>query len=182
MPRGRATCADALTDCANSGPTIDLGAFVDRLLRGDLRALRRAGVVLDQELDVGLLNSAIAISAAFFIETAATPALPGADSGRITATRTAPAGPTGAPGCTGVTGAPTAGGSARGDVEDTEILERGAAASGQAAGKRQYESATHEHAPHGHSQLRRDARHLSSGEENPRPRGSAINYSQRKVK
>ena len=34
----------------------DLGAFVDRLLRGELRALRRAGVVLHQQLDVRFLE------------------------------------------------------------------------------------------------------------------------------
>src|SRR5262249_48873268 len=39
---------------------------------------------------LGLLNSASAISAAFFIDTATVPALPPADSGRISATRTLP--------------------------------------------------------------------------------------------
>ncbi|GLR95377.1 hypothetical protein ACVIU7_001813 [Bradyrhizobium liaoningense] len=37
-------------------PEDDLGAFVDRLLRADLRALRAAIVVLDQELDVRVLE------------------------------------------------------------------------------------------------------------------------------
>src|SRR5918993_5221545 len=67
---------------------------------------------------LGLRNSAIAISAAFRIEAAAAPALPGAETGSITATRTAPAGATGGPGCTGVIGVPTTGGgSGAGDVE-----------------------------------------------------------------
>ena len=56
MPRVRATCATDGTESANSGPSDDLGAFVDRLLRDLLRALRAAGVVLDQELDVGILE------------------------------------------------------------------------------------------------------------------------------
>ena len=46
----------------------------------------------------GFLNSASAISAAFFIDSAATPALPGADSGRMSATRIWPV-PMAAPGC-----------------------------------------------------------------------------------
>ena len=48
MPRPRATCPTAWTDCANSGPTMSLGAFVQRLLRRLRGAARRAGVVLHQ--------------------------------------------------------------------------------------------------------------------------------------
>src|SRR5581483_816743 len=52
----------------------------------------------------GLLNSASAMSAAFFIDCAATPALPPADSGRIKPTLTCPL-PSVAAGCGAVAGA-----------------------------------------------------------------------------
>ena len=53
----------------------------------------------------GSLNSASAISAAFFIESAAMPALPCADSGKIRPTRICPA-----PICAGCTGSAAGGG------------------------------------------------------------------------
>ena len=52
----RVSCAAAGTDTANSGPKNNLRAFVERLLGRLLRALRIAGVVLDQQLDVGVLE------------------------------------------------------------------------------------------------------------------------------
>src|SRR6476661_6136064 len=52
---------------------------------------------------LGLLNSDSAISPAFFIDSATVPALPPADSGRISATRTPPV-PISLPACGGAPG------------------------------------------------------------------------------
>ena len=56
MPRLRATCADRAHGFREQRTDDDFGALVDRLLRGGLRALRRAGVVFDQQLDVRILE------------------------------------------------------------------------------------------------------------------------------
>ena len=90
----------------------DLGALAERLL-GDLCApcgLPPSSLIRSWML--GFWNSASAISAAFFIDCAATPALPAADSGRIRPTLTCPVptasgcccGPAGPSGWTGRTG------------------------------------------------------------------------------
>ena len=69
----------------------DLGALVERLLR---RLAARPAALPPSSLIrswmLGFWNSASAISAAFFIDCAATPALPEADSGRIRPTLTCP--------------------------------------------------------------------------------------------
>ena len=56
MLRWRATCADRAHRLREQRADDDLGALVDRLLRAGLRALRRAGVVLHQQLDVRVLE------------------------------------------------------------------------------------------------------------------------------
>ena len=84
---GRADDADRMRE---QRPDDDLGALGQRLLRRLLRAAGGAAVILDQELDVRAWNSASAISAAFFIDSATVPALPAADSGRISPTLTGP--------------------------------------------------------------------------------------------
>ena len=56
MPRWRATCADRADRLREQRPDDDLGALGERLLRGGLRALRIAAVVLHQQLDVRVLE------------------------------------------------------------------------------------------------------------------------------
>src|SRR6201994_3049074 len=106
MPRVRATCATAGTEAANNGPR--------RISAPSSTACCAPACAPDGEPPSSLIrtwmfgfwNSASAISAAFFIDTAATPALPDADSGRINPTLTWPlpatrgccAGPAGAEG------------------------------------------------------------------------------------
>ena len=88
--RTRATCPTALTDCANSGPMI-ISAPSEIACWAPFCA--PCGVPpssFTSSWMFGLLNSASAISAAFFIDCAATPALPCADSGRTRPTRTWP--------------------------------------------------------------------------------------------
>ena len=69
----------------------DLGAFGDRLLGGDLRRRRSAGIVLHQKLDVGRIEFGKRKLGGVAASTAPRrPALPGADSGRINATLTWP--------------------------------------------------------------------------------------------
>ena len=72
-------------------PENDLGAFVERLLRGLPRRRRRVPASsFTRSWIFGELNSASAISAALRIAWPATPALPPADSGRMSATLTWP--------------------------------------------------------------------------------------------
>src|SRR5882757_1021350 len=73
VPRARVSCAVAGTDTANSGP---------RMIS--------APSSLIKSWMLGFWNSASAISAAFFIDCAATPALPAADSGSNSPTLTCP--------------------------------------------------------------------------------------------
>ena len=90
MFRARATCPTALTDCAKRGP-IMISAPSEMACWAP--ACAPCGVPpssFTSSWMFGLLNSASAISAAFFIDCAATPALPCADSGRTRATRTWP--------------------------------------------------------------------------------------------
>ena len=90
MPRWRATWPTALTDCANSGPTMISAPCAIACCAA---AAAPCGVppssCTSSEM-FGCLNSASASSAAFFIDCAATPALPCADSGRIRPTRICP--------------------------------------------------------------------------------------------
>src|SRR5664279_2251333 len=99
MPRVRVNCAVAGTDSANSGPRMisqpsSSACWVPACAPCGLPASS-----LIRSWMLGFWNSASAISAAFFIDCAATPALPAADSGRINPTLTCPV-PT-ASGCCG---------------------------------------------------------------------------------
>ena len=104
MPRGRATWPTALTDCANSGPTMISAPSLIACCAPACAVCGLPASSFTRSWMFGFLNSASAISAAFFIEVAATPALPGADSGRIRPTRICPL-PICVPGC-GAGGAP----------------------------------------------------------------------------
>ena len=83
-------CADRADRLREQRAEDDLGAFVDRLLRGCCAPCGVPPSSFTSSWMFGLLNSASAISAAFFIDCAATPALPCADSGRIRPTLTWP--------------------------------------------------------------------------------------------
>ena len=58
LPRSRATCPAAWTEPAKSGPMMSSAPSAKRLLRGRLRALGRAAIVLHEEGDVGALEFA----------------------------------------------------------------------------------------------------------------------------
>src|SRR6202045_3289404 len=98
-PRGRASCAVAGTDNANSGPRMISAPSSSAcwVLWPAPCGLPPSSLIRSWML--GFWNSASAISAAFFIDCAATPALPAADNGRINPTLTWPV-PT-ASGCCG---------------------------------------------------------------------------------
>src|SRR5882724_7117654 len=106
MPRPRATCAVAGTDNANSGPRMISAPSSSACCVPWLALCGLPPSSLIRSWILGFWNSASAISAAFFIDCAATPALPAPDSGRINPTLTWPvpatsgccAGPVG-PGC-----------------------------------------------------------------------------------
>ena len=109
MPRARATCATAGTDAANSGPRM-----ISAPSSTACCALAPAPCALPPSSLIrswmfGFWNSASAISAAFLIDCAATPALPEADSGRINPTLTCPE-PTAVGSCGGPAGPVASGG------------------------------------------------------------------------
>ena len=56
MPRARVALGRGRNRQRKQRAQNDLGAFVERLLRSLLGALRAAAIVLDQELDVGILE------------------------------------------------------------------------------------------------------------------------------
>src|ERR1051326_4060928 len=89
-PRGRATCAAAPTECANSGPKM-ISAPSPIACEA---ACCAPGAVppssLSRSCRFGLVNSESANSAAFRIDCAARPAFPVAESGRISPTLTWP--------------------------------------------------------------------------------------------
>src|SRR6202166_1065325 len=103
MPRGRASCAVAGTDSANSGPRMISAPSSSAcwVLWPAPCGLPPSSLIRSWML--GFWNSASAISAAFFIDCAATPALPAADSGRINPTLTCPV-PTASGCCVGPAG------------------------------------------------------------------------------
>src|SRR3974390_2474807 len=104
MFRVRATCAVDGTDSANNGPKM-ISAPSSSACCAPWAA--PCGLPPSSLIRIWMLefwNSAIAISAAFFIDCAATPALPEADSGRISPTLICPVPATwgcwgGPPGC-----------------------------------------------------------------------------------
>src|SRR5580704_17674241 len=109
-PRPRASCAVAGTDAANSGPRMISAPSSSACWVPWLAPCGFPPSSLIRSWMFGFWNSASAISAAFFIDCAATPALPAADSGRISPTFTwplptacgcwaGPAGPAAGSGC-----------------------------------------------------------------------------------
>src|SRR6201996_9859785 len=107
MPRVRATCPTAGTDVANSGPSKISAPSSTACCAPACAPEGEPPSSLIRIWTFGFWNSASAISAAFFIDCAATAALPEADSGRIKPTLTCPlpidegccAGPAGGGGC-----------------------------------------------------------------------------------
>src|SRR5437879_3766093 len=90
MPRVRAIWATAGTDCANSGPNMISAPSSTACCA---LACAPCGLPLSSLIRswmLGFWNSASAISAALRMDCAASPALPAAESGRITATFTPP--------------------------------------------------------------------------------------------
>src|SRR5579864_3265143 len=90
MPRPRATCAVAGTDDANSGPKMISAPSSSACCATCCAPCGLPPSSLIRSWRLGLRNSESAISEAFFIDCAATPALPAADSGRIKPTLTCP--------------------------------------------------------------------------------------------
>src|SRR3984957_9961591 len=90
MPRARVLCAVAGTDSANSGPRMISAPSSTACCVPCWAPCELPLSSLIRSWMLGFWNSASAISAAFFIDCAATPALPAADSGRITPTLTPP--------------------------------------------------------------------------------------------
>src|SRR6516162_3887046 len=90
MLRARATCATAGTEAANSGPSMISAPSSTACCAPCCAPCGLPPSSLIRSWMLGFWNSASAISAAFFIDCAATPALPLADSGRINPTLTWP--------------------------------------------------------------------------------------------
>src|SRR5450759_4434226 len=90
MPRARVSWAVAGTDSANSGPRMISAPSSSACCVPWLAPCGLPPSSLIRSWILGFWNSASAISAAFFIDCAATPALPAADSGRIKPTLTCP--------------------------------------------------------------------------------------------
>src|ERR1700736_5430781 len=90
MPRVRATCATAGTEAANNGPRRISAPSSTACCAPACAPEGEPPSSLIRIWVLGFWNSASAIAAAFFIDCAATPALPDADSGRINPTLTWP--------------------------------------------------------------------------------------------
>src|ERR1700689_5472961 len=103
MPRARVDCAVAGTDNANSGPRTISAPSSSACCVPCWAPCGLPPSSLIRSWMLGFWNSASAISAAFFIDCAATPALPAADSGRINPTLTPPL-PTACGSCGGPAG------------------------------------------------------------------------------
>src|ERR1700744_1755964 len=107
MLRARVTCATDGTDNANNGPRMISAPSPTACCAPCCAPCGLPPSSLTRSWMFGFWNSASAISAAFFIDCAATPALPEADIGRIKPTLTCPlpidegccAGPAGGGGC-----------------------------------------------------------------------------------
>src|ERR1700687_3413070 len=89
-PRARVSWAVAGTDCANSGPRMISEPSSSACWVPCWAPCGLPASSLIRSWMLGFWNSASAISAAFFMDCAATPALPAADSGRINPTLTRP--------------------------------------------------------------------------------------------
>src|SRR6516164_3611364 len=85
-----ATCAVAGTEAANSGPRMISAPSPSACCAPWDAPCALPASSLIRSWILGFWNSASAISAAFFMESAATPALPAADNGRIRPTLTWP--------------------------------------------------------------------------------------------
>ena len=103
MPRARVSCAVAGTEAANSGPRMISAPSSSACWVPCCAPCGLPPSSLIRSWMLGFWNSASAISAAFFIDCAATPALPAADSGRIRPTLTCPV-PTASGCCCGPAG------------------------------------------------------------------------------
>ena len=90
MPRARVSCAVAGTEAANSGPRMISAPSASACWVTCCAPCGLPPSSLIRSWMFGFWNSASAISAAFFIDCAATPALPAAESGRIRPTLTCP--------------------------------------------------------------------------------------------
>src|SRR3954471_20911746 len=100
-PRARVSCAAAGTDTANNGPRMISAPSSSACCVPCCAPCGLPASSLIRSWILGFWNSASAISAAFFIDCAATAALPAADSGRINPTLTCPV-----PATSGSRGAP----------------------------------------------------------------------------
>src|SRR3954465_5690478 len=89
-PRARVSCAAAGTDTANNGPRIISAPSSSACWVACCAPCGLPASSLISSWTLRLWNSASAISAAFFMDCAAPPALPAADSGRISPTLTWP--------------------------------------------------------------------------------------------
>src|SRR6478752_5751573 len=89
-PRLRVCCAVEGTETANSGPRMISAPSASACWVPWLAPCGLPPSSLIRSWTFGFWNSASAISAAFFIDCAATPALPAAESGRIRPTLTCP--------------------------------------------------------------------------------------------
>src|SRR5881394_4182848 len=89
-PRVRVSCAVEGTETANSGPKMISAPSASACWVPWLAPCGLPPSSLIRSWTFGFWNSASAISAAFFIDCAATPALPAAESGRIRPTLTCP--------------------------------------------------------------------------------------------
>src|SRR3954451_16816325 len=90
MPLARATCAVAGTEGANNGPRMISAPSSSACCAPCCAPCGLPPSSLNSSWMLGFWNSASAISAALRIDCAATPALPAADSGRMTPTLTCP--------------------------------------------------------------------------------------------
>src|SRR4051812_12947990 len=89
-PRWRAAEPTTPTECANNGPMMISAPSASACWAACWAPPEVPPSSFTRSWTLGLLNSASAISPAFFIDSATVPALPPADNGRIRATRTAP--------------------------------------------------------------------------------------------
>ena len=102
-PRWRAAAPTTPTEWANSGPMMISAPSASACCAACCAPPEVPPSSLIRSWTFGLWNSTSAISAAFFIDSATVPALPAADSGRISPTLTAPV-PIAAGCCTGPAG------------------------------------------------------------------------------
>src|ERR1700738_593251 len=125
-PRVRVSCAVAGTDDANSGPRMISAPSSSACWVPCCAPCGLPPSSLIRSWILGFWNSASAISAAFRIDCAATPALPAADSGRINPTLTCPV-----PATSGCCGGPEGPGEAPNGLENwLRLPEQGPSSGG----------------------------------------------------